>query len=109
VLQFIKTTALGRLLFLVPAIILLVVTVAGRQAMAEEKAWVLQERTLPVPTVVSEARRDSIASKPQPNVAANTQRTTLKTTEEWVKFIAAADKAATAGAVAVAERLKVTI
>jgi len=79
------------------------------QALAEEKAWVLQERTLPVPAVVSDAQRDSIANKPQPNVEANIQATTFKTTEEWVKFIAAADKAATAGAAAVAERLKVTI
>jgi hypothetical protein len=52
VLQFIKTTALGRLLFLVPAIILLVVAVAGRQVLAEGKSWVLHERTLPVPSQV---------------------------------------------------------
>ena len=36
-------------------LVLLVLTVAGRQALAEERSWVLQERTLPVPAAASEA------------------------------------------------------
>jgi len=62
-------------------LVLIIVAVAGRQALAEEKAWVLQERTLPVPAAASEALRDSIATTPQPDVA-RSQGTTFQTNEE---------------------------
>ena len=65
-------------------LVLIIVAVAGRQALAEEKAWVLQERTLPVPAAASEALRDAIAKAPQPDVA-RSQGTTFQTNEEWVK------------------------
>ncbi len=103
-----KTKSLTPLIAAVIATLLISITSAQGQALAEEKAWVLQERTLPLPAVVSDAQRDSIAKAPQPDVAAS-QGTSFQTTEEWVKFIAAADKAYSAGAAAVAERLKVTI
>jgi acetyl esterase/lipase len=90
-------------------LVLLVLTVAGRQSLAEERSWVLHERTLPVPAAASEALRDSIAKAAQPNVAAHIQGTTFKTNEEWVKFIRAADEAAIAAVKPLAERLKVTI
>ena len=89
-------------------LVLLVVAVAGRQALAEEKAWVQQERALPAPTAASDALRDSIAKAPQPDVA-RSQGATFKTNEEWVKFIRAADEAAAAAVEPLAERLKVTI
>jgi monoterpene epsilon-lactone hydrolase len=73
-----------------------------------EKAWILHERTLPMPAAASEALRDSIAKAPQPDVA-RSQGTTFQTNEEWVKWIRAADEAAVAAAEALAERLKVTI
>ena len=63
-------------------LVLLVVAVAGRQALAEEKSWVPRERTLPVPAAASDALRASIAKAPQPNVAAHIQGTTFKTNEE---------------------------
>ena len=47
------------------ATLLISITSGQGQALAEEKAWVLQERTLPVPAVVSDAQRDSIAKAPQ--------------------------------------------
>ena len=89
----------------------MLISIIGAQglALAEEKAWVLQERTLPQPAAASEALRDSIASKPQPNVAAQIQGTSFTTNEEWVKFIAAAHLPAAAAAEALAERLQVTI
>ena len=90
------------------AALLISITSAQGQALAEEKAWVLQERTLPAPAAASEAQRDSIANTLQPDVAAS-QGVTFQTNDEWVKFIRAADKAATAGAAALAESLKVTI
>jgi len=93
----------------VVATLLISITSAQGQALAEEKAWVLQERTLPVPAAASEALRDSIASKPQPNVAAQIQGTTFTTNEEWVKFIAAAHLRAVSVAETLAERLRVTI
>jgi acetyl esterase/lipase len=89
-------------------LVLLVVAVAGRQALAEEKAWVLQERRLPVPAAASEALRDAIAEAPQPDVA-RSQGTTFQTNEEWVEYIRAADEAAVAAVKVLAERLKVTI
>jgi hypothetical protein len=98
----------GLLPLIAAVVVTLLISITSAQALAGEKAWVLQERSLPLPAVVSDAQRDSIANKPQPDVVAS-QGVTFKTTEEWVKFIAAADKAATAGAAAVAERLKVTI
>jgi monoterpene epsilon-lactone hydrolase len=87
----------------------LLISITSVQILAEEKAWVLQERTLPVPTVVSDTQRDSIAKPGQPDVTATIRDLTFKTNEEWVEFIAAADKAATAGATDLDERLKVTI
>jgi acetyl esterase/lipase len=90
-------------------LVLVVVAAAGRQALAEERSWVLHERTLPVPAAASEALRDSIANTPQPNVAAHIQGTTFKTNEEWVNLIRAADERAIAAVEALAERLKVTI
>ena len=89
----------------------MLISIIGAQglALAEEKAWVLQERTLPQPAAASEALRDSIANKPQPNVAAQIQGTTFTTNEEWVKFIAAAHQPAASAAEALAGRLQVTI
>jgi monoterpene epsilon-lactone hydrolase len=96
-----KTIMNQGLLPLIAAVVAtLLISITSAQALAGEKAWVLQERSLPLPAVVSDAQRDSIANKPQPDVVAS-QGVTFKTTEEWVKFIAAADKAATAGAEAV--------
>ncbi len=88
----------------------LLISIAGvqGQALAEEKAWVLQERTLPLPAAASEALRDAIAKTPQSDVAAS-RGVTFQTDEEWVKYIAAKNEPAAAGAAAVAERLKVTI
>ena len=54
------------------ATLLISITSVQGQALAEEKAWVLQERTLPAPTVASEALRASIENTPQPNVSAHT-------------------------------------
>ena len=65
------------------ATLLIAIIGAQGQALAEEKAWVLQERTLPAPAAASEALRDSIASKPQPNVAAQTQGTTFTTNNDF--------------------------
>ncbi|MDB4444257.1 alpha/beta hydrolase [bacterium] len=90
-------------------LVLIIVAVAGKQALAEDKSWVLQEGTLPVPAAASEALRDAIAKAPQPNVAAHIQGTTFKTNKEWVKLIRAADEAAIAAVEPLAERLKVTI
>ena len=42
-------------------LVLLIVAVAGRQALAEENSWVLHKGTLPGPAAASEALRDSIA------------------------------------------------
>ena len=88
----------------------LLISIIGAQglALADEKVWTLQERTLPVPAAASDALRDSIASKPQPNVAA-AQGVTFQTDEEWVKYIAPRNELAAAAGEALAERLKVTI
>ena len=64
-----KTKSLSPLIAAVVATLLISITGGQGQALAEEKAWVLQERTLPVPAVVSDAQRDSIAKAPQPDVA----------------------------------------
>ena len=90
------------------ATLLISITSGQGQALAEEKAWTLQERTLPAPAAASEALRDAIANAPQPDVA-RSQGTTFKTNEEWVKYIRAVDEAAVASADALAERFKVTI
>ena len=90
------------------ATLLISIIGAQGQALAEEKAWVLQERTLPAPAAASETLRDSIEKAPQPDVA-RSRGTTFQTTEEWVKYIRAADEAAVARADALAERFKVTI
>ncbi|MEH6636278.1 MAG: alpha/beta hydrolase [Halioglobus sp.] len=90
------------------ATLLISIIGAQGQALAGEKVWTLQERTLPVPAAASDALRDSIASKPQPNVAA-AQGVTFQTDEEWVKYIAARNEPAAAAGEALAERLKVTI
>jgi acetyl esterase/lipase len=90
------------------ATLLISITSAQGQTLAEEKAWVLHERTLPAPAAASDALRDSIAKAPQPDVA-RSQGTTFKTNEEWVKFIRAADEAAIAAVKPLAERFKVTI
>jgi monoterpene epsilon-lactone hydrolase len=88
--------------------VLLVLTATGRQALAEERPWVLHERTLPVPAGASEALRDAIAQAPQPDVT-RSKGTTFQTNEGWVEYIRAADEAAVAAVNALAERLKVTI
>jgi acetyl esterase/lipase len=90
------------------AALLISIIGAQGQTLAEEKAWVLHERTLPAPAAASDALRDSIAKAPQPDVA-RSQGTTFKTNEEWVKFIRAADEAAIAAVEPLAERFKVTI
>jgi len=90
------------------ATLLISIIGAQGQALAEEKAWVLHERTLPAPSAASGAVRDSIAKAPQPDVA-RSQGITFKTTEEWVKLIHAADEAAMAAIKPLAERFKVTI
>ena len=90
------------------ATLLISITSAQGQTLAEEKAWVLQERTLPAPAAASDALRASIAKAPQPDVA-RSQGTTFQTNEEWVKFIRAADEAAIAAVEPLAERIKVTI
>ena len=100
---------LSPLIAAIVATLLISIISAQGQALAEERSWVLHERTLPVPAAASEALRDSIAKAAQPNVAAHIQGTTFKTNEEWVKFIRAADEAAIAAVEPLAERLKVTI
>ena len=100
---------LSPLIAAIVATLLISIISAQGQALAEERSWVLQERTLPVPAAASEALRDSIAKAAQPNVAAHIQGTNFKTNEEWVKFIRAADEAAIAAVKPLAERFKVTI
>ena len=99
---------LSPLIATIVAILLISIIGAQGQALAEEKAWVLHERTLPAPAAASDALRDSIAKAPQPDVA-RSQGTTFKTNEEWVKFIRAVDEAAIAAVEPLAVRLKVTI
>ena len=103
-----KTKSLSPLIAAIVATLLISITSAQGQTLAEEKAWVLHERTLPVPAAASEALRDSIANTLQPDVA-RSQGTTFQTNEEWVKFIRAADEAAIAAVEPLAERIKVTI
>jgi len=104
----VKTKSQSPLIAAIVATLLISITSAQGQALAEEKAWVLEERTLPAPAAASEALRDAIAKAPQPDVA-RSQGTTFKTNEEWVKYIRAVDEAAVAAAEALAERFKVTI
>ncbi len=78
-------------------------------AYAQEKAWTIGSRTLPAPAAASDALRVSIASTPQPDVAAHIRESTFKTKEEWVKSIRAADAGKTPIIEALTERLKVTI
>ncbi len=101
-------TGLSSLIAAVVVTLLIPIIGAQGQALAEEKAWTLQERTLPAPAAASEVLRASIASKPQPNVA-EAQGVTFQTDEEWVKYIAARNEPAAAAGEALAERLKVTI
>ena len=103
-----KTKSQSPLIAAIVATLLISITSAQGQALAEEKAWVLEERTLPAPAAASEALRDAIAKAPQPDVA-RSRGTTFQTTEEWVKYIRAVDEAAVASADALAERFKVTI
>ena len=88
----------------------LLISIIGTQgqAVAEEKAWVLNERTLPAPAAASEVIRDGIATASQPDVARN-KGFTLETTEEWSKFIHARDEATSAAIKPLADRFKVTI
>ena len=99
---------LSPLIAAIVATLLISIISAQGQALADERSWVLHERTLPAPAAASEALRDSIAKAPQPDVA-RSQGATFKTNEEWVKFIRAADEAAIAAVEPLAERLKVTI
>ena len=88
----------------------LLISIIGAQglALADEKVWTLQERTLPAPAAASEVLRDSIATAPQPDVSSN-KGFTLETTEEWSKFIHARDEATSAIIKPLADRFKVTI
>ncbi len=90
-------------------LVLFIGAVPVSQVLAEEKSWVLHERTLPVPAAASDALREAIANTPQPDVAAHIRMTTFKTKEEWVKTIRAADAPKTPLIKARTERLKVTI
>lgn len=95
-------------LFITNFLIFLATSNAVSQVAAQDPSWTLQERTLPVPAFVSDAQRDSIAKRPQPDVA-RSQGISPKTNKEWLKFIRAADKAAIAVAAALSEKLNVTI
>ena len=103
-----KTKSLSPLIAAVVVTLLIPIIGAQGQTLAEEKAWVLRERTLPAPAAASDALRASIAKAPQPDVA-RSQGTTFQTNEEWVKYIRAVDEAAVTGVEALAERMKVSI
>ena len=90
------------------ATLLISIIGAQGQAMAEEKAWVLQERMLPAPAAASEALRTSIEKVGQPDLATS-QGMSIQTNEQWIKTIAAKAAPAIAAGEALAERLKVTI
>jgi monoterpene epsilon-lactone hydrolase len=92
--------------FIARIVVVVIGAVTVSQVLAEEKS--LRQRTLPAAAGASDALRASIAKAPQPDVAAS-QGITLQTDEEWVKFVAAADKPAKAAVEALAGRLKVTI
>jgi len=87
----------------------LLILITSAQGQAEEKAWVLHERTLPAPAAASEALKDSITKAPQPDVAAYIKNTTFQTNAEWARIIAMADERAIAAVKPLAARLKVTI
>jgi hypothetical protein len=79
-----KTKSLTPLMAAIVATLLISITSGQGQALAEEKAWTLQERTLPAPAAASEALRDAIANAPQPDVA-RSQGTTFKTMQATVQ------------------------
>ena len=101
-------TGLSPLIITIVATLLISITGAPGQALAEEKAWVLQERTLPLPAGASDSLRDNLAKLGQPDLAAS-QGMIIQTNEEWVKMQAAKAAPAIAAGEALAERLKVTI
>jgi len=71
--------------------ILFFVALSAGQALAQEKARVLHQRTLPLPYGASDALKELIARTPQTDVGVHAQRTTFKTKEQWLQFIQRAD------------------
>lgn len=75
---------------------------------AQEDAWQIGPRTLPVPIDVSDVMRESLLKTPTPDVKA-AKGLVLKTTEQWEAWVREGDVKAAAGAQAMAKALSVTV
>ena len=75
---------------------------------AQEKAWKIGPRTLPVSAAVSDVMRESLLNTPQPDVAAE-EKLAPQTKEQWKAWISERDAKATAGARALAKAFSVTV
>ena len=78
------------------------------QVFAEETAWEIGARQLPVPVGVSETLRESLLQAPRPDLAA-TKAIVLKTDDEWEAWAQEGDVPSAAAARAFAEALSVKV
>lgn len=88
-------TRMARILALVFALVLTIVILAESEA--QEGAWRIGHRTLPVSVDVSDVMRESLLNTPAPDVEA-VRKSVPKTIEQWKAMINRCDEQAAAGA-----------
>jgi acetyl esterase/lipase len=99
-------TGMAKTLALVFALALM--TVISTASEAQEGAWKIGPRKLPVPVDVSDVMRESLLKTPAPDVSA-AKKIVLRTDEEWEAWAKEGDVPSAAAARALAKALSVTI